>query len=46
MSALWITAVYHVWEMDVIVTVTQTVQTMNMRSNAVSEMNHSPNDIA
>ena len=45
MSALWIAAVYHALEMDVIVTVTQTVQTMKMRPNAVSGMNHSPNDI-
>ena len=36
MSAQWITAVYHVWEMDVIVMVIQTVQTMKMRPNAVS----------
>ena len=36
MSAQWITAVYHVWETDVIVTVNQTVQTMKMRPNAVS----------
>ena len=38
MSAQWITAVYHVWEMDAIVTVTQTAQTMKMRLNAVSEI--------
>ena len=36
MSVQWITAVYHVWKMDVIVTVIQTVQTMKMRLNAVS----------
>ena len=45
MSVLWIAAVYHAWEMDVIVMGTQTAQTMKMRPNAVSEMNHSPNDI-
>ena len=38
---------YHVWEMDVIVMVIQTVQTMKMRPNAVSdhEMHHSSKDI-
>ena len=44
-SAQWITAVYHVWETDVIVMVNQTVQTMKMRPNAVSEMHHSSKDI-
>ena len=34
---------YHVWEMDVIVMVIQTVQTMKMKPNAVSEMHHSSN---
>ena len=41
MSAQWITAVYHAQEIDVIVTVTQIVQTMKMRPNVVSEMHHS-----
>ena len=36
---------YHVWEMDVIVMVIQTVQTMKMSPNVVSEMHHSSKDI-
>ena len=41
MSALWTTAVYHVWEVNVAVMVTQTVQTMKMRRTVVSKIHHS-----
>ena len=41
MSAQWSTAVYHVWEVNVTVMVTQTVQTMKMRPTVVSKIHHS-----
>ena len=41
MSALWTTAVYHVWEVNVAVMVTQTVQTMKERPTVVSKIHHS-----
>ena len=41
MSAQWITAVYHVWEVNVAVMVTQTVQTMKTRPTVVSKIHHS-----
>ena len=46
MSALWTTAVHHVWEVNVAVMVTQTVQTMKTRPAVVSEMHHSSKKLA